>query len=103
MRGFGGERVIRSLLSYSRSMSARAIIATIGYKIKENTEAELYRNYTARCLRILTENTAVPAVYYSEGEQGSYLSVEFDDIINPKPQKEYVKGEIAEGIKAKLR
>lgn len=84
-------------------MSARAIIATIGHKIKQDFEIEAYRNYTARCLRILTENTAVPAGYYSEGEQGSYLSVEFEDIINPKPQKEYVKGEIAEGIKAKFR
>lgn len=84
-------------------MSAKAIIATIGYKIKENLEAEAYRNYTARCLRILTENTAVPAGYYSNGKTGAYLSLEFDEIINPKPVKEHKKGEITEKIKQKMR
>ena len=103
MREFGGERVIRSLLSYARSMSARAVISTIAYKIKQDAEIELYMNYTSRCLRVLTENTSVPAGYYSRGNAGSYLRVEFDDIINPKPQKEHKKGEIADKIKAKLR
>ena len=103
MRGFGGERVIRSLISYPRSMSARAVVATIGYKIKQDAEIEAYRNYTARCLRILTENTAVPAGYYSKGDVGAYLTLEYDDIINQKPVKEHKKGEIAEKIKAKMR
>lgn len=95
--------MIRSLLSYTRSMGARAIIATIGYKIKQDFEAETYRSYIARCLRILTENTAVPAGYYSNGEAGSFFQMEYDDIVNVKPQKEHKKGEIADRIKAKMR
>lgn len=95
--------MIRSLLSYTQKLSARAIIATIGYKMKRDAEIEAYRNYTARCLRILTENTAVPAGYYSNGETGSYLSLEYDQLINPKPVKEHKPGEIAEKIKQKMR
>lgn len=84
-------------------MSARAILATIGHQIKKDAEAEAYKNYVARCLRILTENTAVPADYYSDGEIGSYLSLEYEDIITPKPKVEHKPGEIAEKIKAKMR
>lgn len=84
-------------------MSARAIIATIGYQIKKDMETEAYRNYNARCLRILTENTAVPAGYYSSGDTGSYLTLEYEEIVNPKPKVEHKKGEIADKIKAKLR
>lgn len=103
MRGFGGERVIRSLISYPRTINIKAIIATIGYKIKQDIENEMYRNYVARCLRILTENTAVPAGYYSRGEIGSYLEIEYEKLMNYKPKKEYKKGEIADKVKAKLR
>lgn len=95
--------MIRSLVSYPRAMSARAIIATIGYKIKQEAELEAYRNYTSRCLRILTENTAVPAGYYSNGETGAYICLEYDELINPKPIKEHKPGEIAEKIKQKMR
>lgn len=95
--------MIRSLLSYSRNIGARAVISTIGYKIKQDIETDAYRNYIARCLRILTENTSAPAGYCSGGKIGSYLQFDFDDIINPKPQKEHKKGEIADKIKSKLR
>lgn len=95
--------MIRSLISYPRSMSARAVIATIGHKAKQDVEDEAYRNYISRCLRLLTENTAVPAGYYSNGEAGSYVPMEYYDIVHPKPVKEYKKGAVAEKIKARLR
>lgn len=96
MRGFGGERVIRSLVSYSRPMSIRAIIATIGYKIKEDVEAEIYRDYMAQCARICTENTAKLAY-------GSYIKAEYADIINPKPKEQERTGEeIAADIIARM-
>ena len=50
----------------------------------------------ARCARILTENTAAMV-------QGQYIKAEYEDLINPKPQVNYEKGEIANKIKAKLR
>lgn len=103
MRGCGGERVIRSLLSYPRYLSIKGILATIVYKIKQDVEEESYKSYLARCLRILTENTSVPAGYYSGGEKGAYITIDFDDIIKPKPQQEYKPGAIAEKIKAKMR
>lgn len=50
----------------------------------------------ARCVRLLTENSAGMV-------QGQYIKAEYEDLINPKPQKHYEKGEIANKIKAKLR
>lgn len=103
MRGCGGERVIRSLLSYSRRMSARAIVSTLAYKIKQDAETEAYRHYIAHCLRIITENTAAPADYYSYGQTGSYVPVEFDELINKKMTKPHTPGEIADKIREKMR
>ena len=77
-------------------MNGKAIISTLPYKIKADIERELYQQYTARCLRIITENTAVLS-------QGQYITVELDEILNPKPETEHVEGETSEKIKAKLR
>lgn len=77
-------------------MNGKAIISTLPYKIKADVERELYQQYTARCLRIITENTAVLS-------QGQYITVELDEILNPKPETEHVEGETSEKIKAKLR
>ena len=71
-------------------------MSTLPYKIKADLENELYRKYMARCVRILTENTAAMV-------QGQYIKAEYEDLINPKPQVNYEKGEIANKIKAKLR
>ena len=77
-------------------MNGKAIISTLPYKIKADIEMELYQQYTARCLRIITENTAVLS-------QGQYITVELDEILNPKPEIEHIEGETSEKIKAKLR
>ena len=66
------------------------------YKIKADFENELYRKYTARCVRLMTENTARMV-------QGQYIEAEYEDLINPKSPKKYTKGEISNKIKAKLR
>lgn len=77
-------------------MNGKAIISTLPYKMKADIERELYQQYTARCFRIITENTAVLS-------QGQYITVELDEILNPKPEIEHVEGETSEKIKAKLR
>ena len=77
-------------------MNGKAIISTLPYKIKADIEKELYQQYTARCLRIITENTAMLS-------QGQYIAVEYDEILNPKPEIKHIEGETSEKIKAKLR
>jgi hypothetical protein len=77
-------------------MNGKTIIATLPYKIKADIERELYQQYTARCLRILTENTAMLS-------QGQYITVELDEILNPKPEIKHIEGETSAKIKAKLR
>ena len=77
-------------------MGIRAILRTLPYKVKQDVEVEIYRNYMARCARILTENTAMMV-------RGEYINAEYEDIVHPRPKVEYKKGEIASKIKAKLR
>ena len=84
-------------------MSMSAILVSLTYKIKHDVEAEAYKRYIARCLQVMTENTAITAGYYSNGEKGSYLPVSFDDLINPKPQKTYKQGEVVNRIREKMR
>lgn len=65
------------------------------YKIKSDAETELWRKYTARCLRLMTENTAGMV-------QGKLISVEYEDIISPKPEEKRSADEIIKGIKNKI-
>lgn len=70
---------------------------TLSYKMRDDLEDLLWREYTARCLRILTENTA------KRTNNGQYLNIDYYDLINPKPEIKHKKGEIANKIKSKLR
>jgi hypothetical protein len=79
-------------------MSVRAVISTLPYKLKYDVEEYAYKQYVTRCLRILTENSAI----VSQG-QGKYIAKEYDDIINPKPEKVIEKGDAKKSICAKLR
>ena len=65
------------------------------YKIKADVEMELWRKYTARCVRMITENTAGMI-------NGKFISVEYEDIINPKPEEKRSADEIINGIKDKI-
>lgn len=76
-------------------MSARAIISTLGVKIKSDIEAEIWRLYMARATRLLTENTA------SLGS-GKYMQMEYDEIINPKPEEKRSAQDIINDMKAKI-
>lgn len=83
-------------------MGIRAIVTTLAYKVQQDVEQDVYKNYVAQCLRILTENSAVVATYYS-GEGAPYMSCDYTDIVNTEPVKQYNEGEVAEKIKSKLR
>ena len=91
MREFGGERVIRSLLSYSRNFSIKAILSTILYVIKQDTEQRVFETYTAECLRLISENTA-------KMSGGTFISVKYKDIINPPKKEKKTATEIVEDI-----
>ena len=65
------------------------------YKIKADLENEVWRKYTARCLRLITENTAGMV-------NGKFISVEYEDIINPKPEEKRSADEIINGLKNKI-
>ena len=67
-------------------MNGKAIISTLPYVLKADIEKELYNQYTAKCLRIITENTATLS-------QGNYIAVELGEILNPKPEIEHIEGE----------
>lgn len=79
-------------------MGVRSILLTLPYKLKDDVEEYAYKQYVTRCLRILTENSAI----VSQG-QGKYIVKEYDDIINPKPEKVIEKGDAKKSICAKLR
>lgn len=85
-------------------MSIRAILSTLPYKIKADNENALYRQYMAKGLQISTQNIAAILGIVSRGNaETPYMALSYDEIINPKPQKQYIKGEIAEKIKSKFR
>ena len=65
------------------------------YKIKADLENEVWRKYMARCLRLMTENTAGMV-------NGKLISVEYEDIINPKPEEKRSADEIINGLKYKI-
>ena len=65
------------------------------YKIKADIENELWRNYMARNVRMICENAAGLV-------QGKFMSVEYEDIINPKPEEKRTADEIIDGIKDKI-
>ena len=65
------------------------------YKIKADHENEVWRKYTARCVRMIGENTAGMV-------NGKFISVEYEDIINPKPEEKRSSDEIIESIKDKI-
>ena len=65
------------------------------YKIKADLENEVWRKYTARCLRLVAENTAGMV-------SGKLISVEYEDIINPKPEEKRSADDIINGMKNKI-
>lgn len=78
-------------------MAARAIIATLPDKIKQDSENEVYRVYVAENLRIIGENTA-------KSVGGNYMPAKLIEIINPKtPEKEESAEEVIARIKNKVR
>lgn len=62
-----------------------AVIAALPSLIKAKVDEDVYRMYTAECMRIITENTAKYA-------GGGIITAKYSDIVNPK-QKDARSGE----------
>jgi hypothetical protein len=71
------------------------LLKTLPHKLKQDVENDVYREYVTSCLRIITENTAGMV-------NGTYMTIDFNDLINPKPVEKYEQGEITERIRNKL-
>jgi hypothetical protein len=71
------------------------LLKTLPHKLKQDVENDVYREYVTSCLRIITENTAGMV-------SGTYMTIDFNDLINPKPVEKYEQGEITEKIRNKL-
>lgn len=68
-------------------LRAGALFPMLGAILQDNMERELWRRYVATAARMLTENTARFA-------GGGYLSIDYDDIIQPKAQDSRTGDEI---------
>lgn len=84
-------------------MGIRAIITALPYKLKADFEMAVFNEHLAQGICILTENSAVPAAYYTKGDSGRMLVKTPSQILHPKPKKEIVPGQATDNIKAKLR
>lgn len=73
------------------------MIAALPDVLKDRKERDLWREYVAESLRIITENTGRAAL-----EGGRCITVKYADIINPKPPENRTGNEIIEHMKAKL-
>lgn len=58
-------------------------------------EEMIFKKYIAECARIITENTAKMG-------GGSYMSIKFHEIIEPKPKVERSAEDIIGGIRKKI-
>ncbi|NBJ89848.1 hypothetical protein D5270_10155 [Acutalibacter sp. 1XD8-36] len=45
-------------------------------------------------MKLLLENTAVPAAYCTKGQEGKAVSIRWTEAIKPRPEKEKTGGEI---------
>lgn len=80
----------RSLFAIPR-MRGKAMVAALPYAVRLEAEAALYREYTARCIRLIGENTAKAC-------GGTYVTAEYTDLIARKRTDERTAEEIAEDV-----
>lgn len=76
-------------------MSARAILASLEYKIKADMENWAYQVYTARALQILSEDMA-------NAFGGKSMAISYEEMIRPQNVDNRSAEEIIEDIKKKM-
>lgn len=78
-------------LSALPRLRAGALLPMLMARLHRDGEREMWGQYIATGLKMLTENTAKIA-------GGSYLTVSYTDIIHPKPQDERTGDEIVADV-----
>jgi hypothetical protein len=78
-------------------MPVRSILVALPLAIQKEIEEEIYRLYTAKCIRLLTENTA-KAVQ----DGASYITAEYESFVRPTKEKQTKEGEAKKTIRDKL-
>lgn len=87
--------MIRSLISYSCKLRATAILLTLREKIRQDTEHEIFVEYSSRLLRLTVENLAKMA-------NGNYVKVEYRDLISPQKVETRTTEDIVNLIREKI-
>lgn len=84
-------------------MSLKAILSTLEYKIKADCEEAVYKQYMATLLRLATEHSANSVSVLSQGQiESSYITVDYSELINPKPVDNRSADDIISNIKNKI-
>ena len=84
-------------------MSLKAILSTLEYKIKADYEEAVYKQYMATLLRLTTEHSANSVNALSQGQiEASYITVDYSELINPKPVDNRSADEIIGNIKQRI-
>lgn len=91
----GGERVTLALASAPK-MTIYGLMSALPALIKQQVERSALVSYMTTGMRMLTENTA----HLVNG--GKYLSVSYNDMINPPPEETRTADEIIDHMKKKL-
>lgn len=77
MGAWGAERIISALCALPR-VRARAYLSILPMELKKQCEREILRRYITDGIQMITQNTA-------GCDKRLYLSIGYEDIINPKP------------------
>lgn len=102
MCGAGGSRVLNALSSCSARMGSSGYISVLPALIHEREIEKAYRVYVTDCLRMITENTAPSAAYYSSGKMGQYPQMRFAELFDPKPVETRTEEDVISNVIKKL-
>lgn len=79
-------------------------MAVLPSAIKQAVDRWSFEAYVTDTLRVLTENTAVPAAYYTEGKAGKSMAVRWAERDKPSPPEEKrTPDEVVADMLGKLR
>lgn len=72
--------------------------------IRQAVDRWSFEAYVTDALRVLTENTAVPAAYYTEGKEGKSMAVRWAERDKPPlPEEKRTPDEVVADMLGKLR
>lgn len=74
-------------------------MARLGEVVKEKS----YRAYVTDTLRMIAENTAVPAASFTDGKMGQYIPARWLEALTPPREETRTPEEIIAGIRKSLK